>query len=210
MYHIILASGSPRRKEIMETMDIPYQVIKADVEEKTVETIPAKMVQALASLKANAVLPQVRKLAKEYEQSGEQAEFIIIGADTMVFYEGHAMGKPKNEQDAARMLQLLSDDTHEVYTGVSILVLRATGTVEEWKLAVCTKVVVRPLTEEQIRDYISTGEPMDKAGAYAIQGKFGIYIREIIGDYYNIVGFPIAKIYDALLEHGIDMKKLGR
>lgn len=209
MYHIILASGSPRRKEIMDTMEIPYQVITADVEERTEETVPAKMVQALASLKANAVLPQVRKLAKEYEQSGEQAEFIIIGADTMVFYEGQAMGKPKNEQDAARMLRHLSDDTHEVYTGVSILVLRKAGTVEEWKLSTCTKVVVRPLSEEQIKDYILTGEPMDKAGAYAIQGKFGIYIREIIGDYYNIVGFPIAKIYDTLLEHGIDMKKLG-
>lgn len=209
MYHIILASGSPRRKEIMETMDIPYQVITSDVKEETEETIPAGMVQALASLKANAVLPQVRELAKEYEQSKEQTEFIIIGADTMVFYEEHVMGKPKNEQDAARMLRLLSNDTHEVYTGVCIVVLKADGTVEEWKLAVCTKVVVRPLTEEQIKDYISTGEPMDKAGAYAIQGKFGIYISEIIGDYYNIVGFPIAKIYDTLLEHGIDMKKLG-
>ncbi len=209
MYHIILASGSPRRKEIMETMDIPYRIISADVKEETEETVPAEMVQALASLKARAVLPQVKMLAKEYEQLGEQPEFIIIGADTMVFYEEHVMGKPKNEQDAARMLKLLSDDTHEVYTGVSLVVLKADGTEEEWKLAVCTKVVVRDLTEEQIKGYIATGEPMDKAGAYAIQGKFGIYISEIIGDYYNIVGFPIAKIYDTLLEHGIDMKKLG-
>jgi septum formation protein len=101
----------------------------------------------------------------------------------MVSYKEHVMGKPKNEQDAARMLRLLSNDTHEVYTGVSIVVWKADGTVEEWKLAVCTKVVVRPLSEEQIMDYISTKEPMDKAGAYAIQGKFGIYISEIIGDF---------------------------
>ncbi len=209
MYHIILASGSPRRKEIMETMGIPYQVISSDVKEETEETEPAKMVQALASLKANAVLPQVKRLAKEYGPSEEQPEYIIIGADTMVFYKEHVMGKPRNEQDAARMLRLLSDDTHEVYTGVSLIVLRKDGTEEEWKLAVCTKVVVSPLTEEQIKDYISTGEPMDKAGAYAIQGRFGIYIREIIGDYYNIVGFPIAKIFDTLLEHGINLKMIS-
>ncbi len=209
MYHIILASGSPRRKEIMETMGIPYQVISADVKEETVETVPAEMVQALAGLKAHAVLPQIKMLAEEKEQQGERPDYIIIAADTMVFYEEHVMGKPKNEQDAARMLRLLSDDTHEVYTGVSILIMKADGSEEEWSLAVCTKVVVRPLSEEQITDYIATGEPMDKAGAYAIQGKFGIYISEIIGDYYNIVGFPIAKIYDSLLEHGIDLKKLG-
>ncbi len=209
MYHIILASGSPRRKEIMDTMDIPYRVIVTEVKEETGETVPSKMVQALARLKSNAVLPQVKKLAEEAGQPGEQPEFIIISADTMVFYEEHVLGKPRDEQDAARMLQLLSDDTHEVYTGVSILILKVDGITEEWSFDVCTKVIVCSLSEKQIKEYIATGEPMDKAGAYAIQGKFGIYIREIIGDYYNVVGFPIAKIYDALLEHGIDIKNLN-
>jgi septum formation protein len=126
----------------------------------------------------------------------------------MVFYKEHALGKPKDEGDAARMLRMLSNDVHEVYTGVSIIVLRRDGEEENIGFDVCTKVVVNPLTEEQILDYIATGEPMDKAGAYAIQGKFGIYIKEIEGDYYNIVGFPIAEIYASMLRHGIDLKKI--
>lgn len=203
MYQIILASESPRRKEIMETMGIPYQVIPAQVKEETLETVPEKMVQALAVLKSRAVAE------KAMEQLGNATDRIIIGADTMVFYKEHALGKPKDKLDAERMLRLLSDDEHEVYTGVSIIITNKNGETSEFSFAVCTKVLVRPLSTEQIMDYIATGEPMDKAGSYAIQGKFGIYIKEIKGDYYNIVGFPIAKIYDALLERGIDLKKIN-
>jgi len=201
MYQIILASESPRRKEIMKTMGIKYQVIAADVEEVVQETRPKKMVQALAQLKTDAVL-------KKYElQAVEPKDLIIIGADTMVFYHEHALGKPKNEEDAFRMLSMLSDDTHEVITGVNILIKNRFGLEESLSFAVSTKVAVQPLTPEQIRDYIATGESMDKAGAYAIQGGFGIFIKEIIGDYYNVVGFPIAKIYSTLLKKGIDIKK---
>jgi septum formation protein len=139
----------------------------------------------------------------------EYKEVIIIGADTMVFYQEHALGKPKDEADALRMLQLLSDDVHEVNTGVSIIKKDKDGKEERISFAVSTKVYVQPMTTEQIMDYIATGEPMDKAGAYAIQGKFGIYIKEIVGDYYNVVGFPISKIYDTLLRRGIDIKKLN-
>jgi septum formation protein len=126
----------------------------------------------------------------------------------MVFYKNQALGKPKDEKDAKSMLQMLSDDVHEVYTGVSIVIFDKKGKRKNITFAVCTKVYVQPLTEEQIKDYIATGEPMDKAGAYAIQGKFGIYIRKIVGDYYNVVGFPIAKIYSTLLKNGIDLKNL--
>jgi septum formation protein len=126
----------------------------------------------------------------------------------MVFYQEHALGKPKDEADALRMLQMLSDDVHEVNTGVNILIKDKEGKEESISFAVRTKVVVQPMSTEQILDYIASGEPMDKAGAYAIQGKFGIYIKEIVGDYYNVVGFPIAKIYDTLLRRGIDIKKL--
>lgn len=199
MYQIILASESPRRKEIMRTMGIPFTAVSVDVLEETKETEPAPLVQALAKLKTEAV---EQKLTLPEEQ-----DYIIIGADTMVFYQNQALGKPKDEADAFRMLQLLSDDTHEVYTGVNLLIHKANGSKESISFAVGTKVVVQPLTEEQIRDYIATGEPMDKAGAYAIQGAFGIYIKEIIGDYYNVVGFPIAKIYEVLLNRGIDIKK---
>lgn len=202
MYQIILASGSPRRKEIMEIMGIPYKVVTKDVDEVAKETEPAEMVKALAALKTNEVA------ALTATTTGELKNLIIIGADTMVFYMEHALGKPKNEADAARMLAMLSDDVHEVYTGVSILIYNDEGKKNVISFAVGTKVTVQPLTREQIMDYIATGEPMDKAGAYAIQGQFGIYIKEIAGDYYNVVGFPIAQIYQALLDQGIDIKKL--
>lgn len=202
MYQIILASESPRRKEIMEIMGIPYTVIAANVIEEVEETAPSEMVQALSRLKTGAVA------AKLSDNNVEDKDVIIIGADTMVFYKDHALGKPKDKADAERMLLMISDDVHEVYTGVSIII-RNNHKVEHISFAVCTKVVVQPLTAEQIRDYIDYGEPMDKAGAYAIQGRFGIYIKEIIGDYYNVVGFPIAKIYETLLGYGIDIKKLN-
>lgn len=201
MYQIILASESPRRKEIMEIMGIPYQVLASNVLEVVEETIPSEMVQALARLKTQATKS---KLTLQTEE--RMVDYIVIGADTMVFYKEHALGKPKDVTDAIRMLQMLSDEVHEVYTGVSVIINQK-GQEEELSFAVCTKVVVQPMTLEQIMDYIATGEPMDKAGAYAIQGKFGIYIKEIIGDYYNVVGFPIAKIYDTLLQKGIDIKK---
>jgi septum formation protein len=202
MYEVILASESPRRKEILETMGISYRVIAGNVKEVVDETIPSEMVQALARLKTNAA---AKRLDTESEES---KHVILIGADTMVFYQEHALGKPKNEEDAARMLRLIADDVHEVYTGVSILIRNGEEGEESLSFAVCTRVTVQPMTEEQIMDYIATGEPMDKAGAYAIQGKFGIYIKKINGDYYNVVGFPIAKIYETLLQKGIDIKKL--
>lgn len=203
MYQIILASASPRRKEIMEKMEIPYLVIASNVKEEVEETEPDQMVQALARLKTGAI--------KEEAKSETEADkdIIIIGADTMVFYKEHALGKPKDEADAAKMLEMLSDAVHEVSTGVSIIIMHRDGREEELSFSVCTRVTVSPLTEQQILDYIATGEPMDKAGAYAIQGKFGIYIKEIEGDYYNIVGFPIAEIYATMLRHGIDLKKLN-
>ena len=202
MYQIILASESPRRKAILDTMEIPYKVIPSNVKEEVEETSPEQMVQALARLKTEAIKVQAR-------QQEKAVDVIVIGADTMVFYQEHALSKPQDVEDAARMLRMLSDDTHVVCTGVSILLLGQDGREERFSFAVSTQVVVNPLSELQIRDYIATGEPMDKAGAYAIQGKFGIYIKEIIGDYYNIVGFPIAEIYAVLLRHGIDLKKLN-
>ncbi len=202
MYDIILASGSPRRKEIMDTMEIRYRVVTADVEEVAEEKEPAAMVQALAALKADAVLQRLKQRAENCNG------IIIIGADTMVFYRDNALGKPKDEEDAFRMLSMLSGDVHEVITGVNIIIRNREGKAESVSFAVRTKVAVQPLTSHQIKEYIATGEPMDKAGAYAIQGKFGIFIKEIEGDYYNIVGFPIAEIYASLLRKGIDLKKL--
>ncbi|MDF2842206.1 MAG: hypothetical protein K0R00_632 [Herbinix sp.] len=203
MYQIILASNSPRRREIMELMGIKFITLAAEVEEKVEETIPSEMVQALAKLKADASLQCFEDKLSKYEET------IIIAADTLVFYKNQALGKPKDENDAQQMLEMLSDEEHEVYTGVHLILRKQQKIEEEISFAVGTKVRVNPLSLEQIRDYIATGEPKDKAGAYAIQGKFGIHIKEIEGDYYNIVGFPIARIYEELLKKGINMKSLN-
>lgn len=198
MYRIILASESPRRKEIMEIMGIPFETVPSDVPEVVQETEPAKTVKALATLKAGNVAEKI---------ADSKGDILIIGADTMVFYRDQALGKPKDEADAERMLLMLSDHVHEVYTGVSIIIRKEHEEDKKILFAVSTKVTMQPLSMEQIREYIKTGESMDKAGAYAIQGKFGMYIKEINGDYYNVVGFPIAKIHEKLLEQGINIKK---
>lgn len=199
MYRIVLASESPRRKEIMDQMGISYVTIPSHAKEVVSETSPSDMVKALASLKARDVASRLNVKEK----------FIIIGADTMVFHRGQALGEPKDRSDAIRMLKSLSDDSHEVKTGVCIIIRNNTDNIEDKTLTfdVNTEVIVQPLTTKQIEDYVDTGEPMDKAGAYAIQGGFGIYIKEIHGDYYNIVGFPIAKIYEQLLSYGINIKE---
>jgi septum formation protein len=202
MYRVILASESPRRKEIMEQMGIPFQAMGSSLAEVVEEKEPAAMVQALAAIKAKDI---ASKIAEEKDTA---ADTIIIGADTMVFFRENVLGKPKDKADAVRMLQMLSGGEHEVYTGVNIIIRPVQGYMESISFAVCTKVFMRTLTREQIENYVATREPMDKAGAYAIQGRFGIYISEIHGDYYNIVGFPIAKIHEKLLEHGIDLLDL--
>jgi septum formation protein len=201
MIRIILASASPRRREIMERMDIPFEVFCSSVVEKATQKEPAAMVQELAALKAEDV-------ANGLLEKKNSENLIVIGADTMVFCGGNALGKPKDAADAVRILQMLSGREHEVYTGVSIILTDRKEGKKNIRFSVCTRVAVQPLTMEQILDYVATGEPMDKAGAYGIQGEFGIYIREIVGDYYNIVGLPIAKIYETLLNQGIDIKKI--
>lgn len=184
----------------MKTMGISFEVIASNVEEIITEKEPGKIVQELAALKAGNIndKPEIMQNSEDY---------IIIGADTMVFYNGQALGKPKDKEDAYHMLQMLSGHEHEVFTGVCIII-RKEGKSKQILFPVCTKVYVQNLSREEIEAYIETGEPMDKAGAYGIQGKFGIHISGIAGDYYNVMGLPIAKIYQTLLENGIDIKKL--
>lgn len=202
MYKVILASESPRRKEIMTQMGINFEVVPAHVKEDVEHNIPSKMVEALAMLKAKDVADRLKD---------EKDDLIIIGADTLVFHKGQVLGKPKDRDDAISMINSLSGDIHEVCTGVSIIIRNNSeeGIKEEnIVFSVSSSVVVHPLTIEEIEDYVDTGEPYDKAGAYAIQGGFGIYIKEIHGDYYNIVGFPISKIYEKLKAKGINIKNL--
>ena len=176
MKHIILASAAPRRKEILELADLKFDVMPSDAQEITTKTAPNEVVMELASLKAKDI----------YKKSEKQS--MIVGADTVVAYQGQILGKPTDEADAKRMLTMLSGQTHEVYTGVCVIEDGKTKTFYEE-----TKVTFYEISDEQIDHYIKTGEPMDKAGSYGIQGKAAVFIKGIEGDYYNVVGFPIAR-----------------
>lgn len=176
MKHIILASASPRRKEILELADLKFDIMPSNAQEITTKTAPNEVVMELASIKAKDI----------YEKSEKQS--MIVGADTVVAYQGQILGKPTDEADAKRMLTMLSGQTHEVYTGVCVIEDEKIKTFYEE-----TKVTFYEISDEQIDRYIKTGEPMDKAGSYGIQGKAAVFIKGIEGDYYNVVGFPIAR-----------------
>lgn len=176
MKHIILASASPRRKEILELADLKFDIMPSNAEEITTKRAPNEVVMELASIKAKDI----------YDKSDKQS--MIVGADTVVAYQGQILGKPADETDAKRMLSMLSGQTHEVYTGVCIIEDGKTKTFYEE-----TKVTFYKISDKQIDHYIKTGEPMDKAGSYGIQGKAAVFIKGIEGDYYNVVGFPIAR-----------------
>ena len=192
-YRIVLASGSPRRKELFEQIGVKFEIKTSEKEEIITSSNPKDVVKELSEMKAQDVAEAVAGPA------------IIIGADTVVAYDGKILGKPKDKADAVRMITDFAGDEHYVYTGVCILIKEADGTMHKVSFAEGTKVLVYGMTQEEIVKYVESGEPMDKAGAYAIQGKFAPYIKEIEGDYYNIVGFPIAGIYQRLKEAGINI-----
>lgn len=190
---LILASASPRRREILSDMGLKFQVIPACREEKPETSDPVKAVKALALQKA-------REVAEETEEPA-----LVIGSDTVVASCGQILGKPQNAEDAFRMLKELEGTSHMVYTGVAVI---DTVTGELFAhFAEGTEVSMYPMTDAWIREYIATGEPMDKAGAYAIQGGCMAYIREIRGEYTTVVGFPAARFYQELLKKGVDLRK---
>lgn len=185
---IILASASPRRKEIMEMAGYEFEIRTCDTAEETSCTQPAEIVKDLSAIKARAVMDIT-----------DENEAIVIGADTIVWNDGKVLGKPKNEEDAYAMIQSISGKSHEVYTGVSII-KKENGQITKKSFAVCTKVYVNELTHQQILDYLATNESYDKAGGYAVQGIFSRHISKIEGDYFNVVGLPISKVYEELIE----------
>lgn len=193
-YRIVLASGSPRRKEILTQIGATYDVIVSDCDESTTCTVPEELVKELSNKKAEAVMKDVT------------GPVIVIGADTVVAYDGKILGKPKDDADAERMIAMLSGNVHQVYTGVSLIIKEADGFCRTITFAECSEVEVEALNECQIADYIATGEGKDKAGSYAVQGIFAAHIKGIKGDYFNIVGLPVAGIYKRLYEAGIDLK----
>ncbi|MBQ8798434.1 MAG: septum formation protein Maf [Lachnospiraceae bacterium] len=193
-YRIVLASGSPRRKEILAGVGASYDVIVSDCDETTTLTEPAELVKELSRKKAEAVGKDVN------------GPVIVIGADTVVAYNGSILGKPKDRADAKRMISMLANNTHQVYTGVSLIIKEENGICEVISFAECSEVEVASMTERQIEEYLNTGEGDDKAGSYAVQGIFATHIKGIKGDYFNIVGLPVAAIYQKLYEIGIDLK----
>ena len=182
-YKWVLASASPRRKEILSMLLSDFEIRVSESEEKPVASTPEETVKAIAASKGLDVLLK----ASEKE--------IIIAADTLVFCDGEILGKPKGKADAKRMISLISGRTHYVATGVFVGV-KDGGSQEYDVFSEKSEVLVDKLSEEEIENYISTDEPYDKAGAYAIQGLFGKHIKGIKGDYYNIVGFPLNAFYD--------------
>lgn len=182
----ILASASPRRRELLTQAGIEYTVIPSKVEEKISKTIPSDVVMELALLKAEDV----------FDRHGDE-DCTVIGADTVVVYRNEILGKPGDEEEACDMLSMLSDRTHQVYTGVA-LVSMENGQKKVRTFYERTDVTFYPVSRGEIAAYAATGDPLDKAGAYGIQGPFAVHIRGIEGDYNNVVGLPIARLYQEL------------
>ncbi len=178
MSKIILASASPRRKELMELAGYDFEVICADIVEVVPEeAMPQEVVMSLALQKAQAV-------------AAEHKEAVVIGSDTVVALDGKILGKPHSEQEACEMLRSLSGRTHKVFTGVAIF---CGGKVKNFFDE--TDVEFYSLGDDEIKKYVATGEPTDKAGAYGIQGKGSVLVKRINGDFFSVMGLPIAKLY---------------
>ena len=191
---IILASTSPRRKELLGQIGLKdYRILSPDVEEVLDEMLPpAQLVEGLSRQKALAVRGRVDE------------DDVIIAADTVVSLEGEVLGKPADEMDAFKMLSALSGNRHQVYTGLTVI--RGEQVVTEHEM---TTVTFRDLDPEEIEYYIATGEPMDKAGAYGIQGIGALLVSGIDGDYFNVMGLPVYRLGRILAQFGVDVLALA-
>ncbi|MDO4294128.1 MAG: Maf family protein [Eubacteriales bacterium] len=187
---IILASASPRRQELLRQIGLEFSVLPSQKEEKSGALDVATLVEELSAHKAFDV--------REKAGVGADPETLVIGADTVVCREGEVLGKPRDREDARRMLSLLQGRSHQVYTGVTLC-----RGEESFSFSVCTQVEFYPMSREEIEDYIATGEPMDKAGAYGIQGRGAAFVKGITGDYNNVVGLPVARLYQELSRRGL-------
>ena len=205
MSQIILASQSPRRKELLEQIGLEFEICPAKGEEIITKSIPEEVVMELSKQKAEEVAAMVASFGENHKEITTPSDILVIGADTVVAYDGKILGKPVDEADAKRMLTMLSGNTHSVFTGVTLVLIDKEGRAGELVFYEKTDVKMHAMTEVEIDRYIATGEPMDKAGSYGIQGKCAIYIEKIDGDYNNVVGLPITRIYQELKNIGIDI-----
>ena len=210
---LVLASASPRRRELLSQIGLEFTVIPSTKEENAKTTEAGALVQELSRQKAvdiweqlsggqgqnpDADQEQISEETQEPNLNGKrQPELLVIGADTVVCCEGKILGKPHSREAAAEMLTALQGRSHEVYTGVTLYSQSETVTFFE-----CTQVEFYPMTEVEISEYIDSKEPMDKAGAYGIQGLGARFVKGIRGDYNNVVGLPVGRLYQELKSHG--------
>ncbi len=185
MREFVLASASPRRKELLSQIGIKFHTCTSKKGEEVLRNLPENIVKDLSYTKARDV----------YERGNRDA--VVIGADTIVVANEQVLGKPKDEKEAYEMIKMLQGDIHHVYTGVSIIWEQNNNTHVSSFYAV-TEVELYYMNDDEIRNYIATTEPYDKAGGYAIQGYFARYVKGIKGDYNNVVGLPIGKLYQVL------------
>ncbi len=202
MHTLILASASPRRKDLLEQIGIHPVICPSTEEEQIQEKSPEKTAAGLAKAKCISV-------TKRYSETDRlMPDLFFLGADTIVVHDGVILGKPKDPQEAEHMLSCLQGATHSVITGVAVLRAGISGILsfdnpEAFQnYAVRTEVTVAPMDHEEIRNYVATNDPLDKAGAYGIQGLFARYISRIQGEYANVVGLPVAEVYHTLKEMG--------
>ena len=193
MGKILLASASPRRKEILQKAGVRFSVSVSQEEETITKSAPDEVVEELAGKKAYAVLKQ-----------NQEEGILVIG--TVVSLDGEILGKPKDEEEAVSVLMRLQGRTHEVYTGVAVLRME-NGEIKEHVFSECTKVEFYPVSRKEIEDYVATREPMDKAGSYGIQGAFSAYVKGIRGDYYNVVGLPVGRLFWEMKKAGISLRE---
>ena len=224
MRKIILASASPRRKELLERAGVDFEVLldvslpdgngfsvcaeikreyeipviflPASGDENRISDNPGEAVKQLASDKAASVIRTMKDSADGT---------IVIGSDTVVVFENVILGKPHDTEDAVNTLKKLQANTHQVYTGVSVWEKKEKVWTEH-TFYESTDVTFYPVSDEEIREYVATGEPMDKAGSYGIQGLFGIYVKGINGDYNNVVGLPVARLFYEMKKSGINLR----
>lgn len=187
---IVLASGSPRRSELLAQVGMKFDIVVSNIEEVITKTLPNEVVCELSAQKAQAV----------YDSIEDKENLLVIGADTVVSSDNIILGKPKDDDDAFNMIKMLQGSEHSVFTGVTLIIDGECHTFAEE-----TKVRVYPMTDEEIRSYVKSKEPADKAGAYGIQGLFAAYVKGIDGDYNNVVGLPVGGICSYLRRRGYEI-----
>lgn len=198
---IILASKSPRRKEILSALCVPFEVIVSDADESSSVTDPSRLVSVLSERKGMAV-------AEKLADSEKNEDILIISSDTVVELDGVIFGKPKDTDDAKRMIKALSGRTHSVFSGISLILVTKDGRIKAETDFERTYVTFRPMSDDDISLYLSLESVLDKAGAYAVQGAASLWIDKIDGNYFNVVGLPVNKLTSLAGRLGISVKDI--